>query len=53
MKTLRILTRAVLHRHVTNVWERQRGKNFCKRLVASMAKTMAAVIEAQGGATKY
>lgn len=45
---LNIRTREGLHEHLMTMWERQRGRDLCSNLVASMPRRMAAVIESEG-----
>ena len=42
-----------LRAHVLEMWEVARRSNICEREVASMPRRIAALLEANGGHTKY
>ena len=46
-------TREAVERHCNEIWEEMRGTDICSRLVGSMRDRLQAVIEANGGYTRY
>lgn len=46
-------TEEALRRHANNVWESFRGRNFCEKVVGSMRRRLQAILNAEGGYTKY
>jgi len=45
--------RAILDRHVKNIWDWHRGQNFCQNYVQSMRNRLLEVIQSNGYYTKY
>lgn len=46
-------TKEALRCHAINIWESFRGRNVCENLVGSMRRRLQAVLNAEGGYTKY
>lgn len=46
-------TRQNIIAHATETWERFRGQNICKNMVGNMRERLQAVIDANGGHTRY